>query len=113
MDAAVQEYVDAIDPAFRPLFDRLHAIVLEVQPDAVVRISYAMPAYEVGKRRLSVGVWKHGISIYGWRKDEDGGFVERHPDLKTSTGTIQIRPSDADEIRDDELRALVEGVLGR
>ena len=112
MDAAVQEYVDAIDPAFRPLFDRLHALVLEVRPDAVVRISYAIPAYEVGKRRLSVGAWKHGISIYGWRKDDDGGFVERHPELKTSTGTIQIKPSDAEEISDDELRALVEGVLG-
>jgi hypothetical protein len=33
MDDAVHAYIDAIDPEQRPLFDRLHRLVLEVRPD--------------------------------------------------------------------------------
>ena len=32
----------------------------------VTLLSYHIPTYEVGRRRLYVGVWKHGVSIYGW-----------------------------------------------
>jgi hypothetical protein len=34
MDDAVRDYIDAIAPEQRPLFDRLHRLVLEVHPDA-------------------------------------------------------------------------------
>ncbi len=79
MDADVQAYVDAIAPEHRALFERLHRIVLSTHPDAVVGLSYRMPAYRVGRRRLSVGVWQHGVSVYGWRGDNDGGFVGSPP----------------------------------
>jgi uncharacterized protein YdhG (YjbR/CyaY superfamily) len=112
MDEAVQQYIEAIPAAHRPLFDRVHRIVLEVQPDALVTISYGIPTYKVGKARLYIGEWKHGVSIYGWQAGGDGGFVERHPELKKSKGTIQLRPESADAISDDELRALVRAALG-
>jgi uncharacterized protein YdhG (YjbR/CyaY superfamily) len=110
-DEAVQAYIDAIDPERRPLFDRLHALVLETHPDAEVALSYGMPAYRVGARRLNIGVWKHGVSIYGWRRDNDGGFVARHPELAASKGTIRLSPAAARTIGDDELRALLGGAL--
>ena len=31
-------------------------------------ISYKIPTYKVGKHRLYLAVWKHGVSIYGWGK---------------------------------------------
>ena len=34
MDDAVRDYIDAIAPEHRPLFDRLHRLILEAQPDA-------------------------------------------------------------------------------
>jgi uncharacterized protein YdhG (YjbR/CyaY superfamily) len=108
---AVQDYIDAIDPAHRPLFDRLHALVLETHPEAEVALSYGMPAYRVGTRRLNIGVWKHGVSIYGWRRDNDGGFVARHPELAASKGTIRVSVAAAKSIGDDELRALLGGAL--
>ena len=74
-------------------------------------LSYGMPAYRVGRRRLNIGVWKHGVSVYGYRADRDGGFVARHPTLSSGKGTIRIRPRDAEEISDDELRALLGGAL--
>jgi uncharacterized protein YdhG (YjbR/CyaY superfamily) len=111
MDDAVQAYVDAIPAEHRALFDRIHRLILDVRPDSAVVLSYKMPTYKVGDRRLFVGAWKHGLSIYGWKAGHDGGFLARHPELKTSKGTVQLRPEDADEISDDELRALVRSAL--
>ena len=110
MDDAVRDYVNAIAPEHRPLFDRLHRLILEVHPDAAVVLSYQIPTYKVGRRRLYVGVWKHGVSIYGWEQGRDAGFTARHPELKTSKGTIQLRPAAAG-ISDDELRDLVRAAL--
>jgi uncharacterized protein YdhG (YjbR/CyaY superfamily) len=107
-----QEYIDAISPEQRPLFDRMDRLIREVYPDVDVVLSYQMPTYKVGKRRLYVGVWKHGISLYGWGVGEDAGFVDRHPELSSGKGTLRITPAAAEDIADDELSALVEGSLG-
>jgi uncharacterized protein YdhG (YjbR/CyaY superfamily) len=111
MDEGVREYVSAIDPHYRPLFDRLQGLVLETHPDAEVVLSYKIPTYKVGRRRLFLGVWKHGVSIYGWDQGRDAGFIARHPGLKTGRGTIQLRPTDAATINDDEFRDLVRAAL--
>ncbi|HEX4016209.1 MAG TPA: hypothetical protein VHX15_05675 [Frankiaceae bacterium] len=52
VDEAVQHYIEQIPAEHRPLFDRIHALILEVRPDASVVISYQMPTYKIGKRRL-------------------------------------------------------------
>jgi uncharacterized protein YdhG (YjbR/CyaY superfamily) len=111
MDDAVRDYIDAIAPEHRPLFDRLHRLILEVHPDAAVVLSYQMPTYKVGRQRLFLGVWKHGVSVYGWGQGQDGGFTERHPELKTGKGTIRLRSGDAAAIDDDELRELIRAAL--
>ena len=112
MDNAVREYIDAIAPEHRPLFDRLHRLILEAHPDAAVVISYKIPTYKVARRRLFLGAWKHGVSIYGWDQGRDAGFTARHPRLKTGRGTLQLRPDDAAGISDDEFRDLVRAAFG-
>ncbi len=111
MADAVRNYIEAIVPEHRPLFDRLHRLILEAHPDAAVVLSYQMPMYRVGRRRLFLGVWKHGVSIYGWDSERGAGFVARHPGLKTSKGTIQLRPEDAAGIPDEEFRDLMRAAL--
>ena len=63
-------------------------------------------------RRINVGAWKHGISIYGWKTSGDGGLTDRPPQLRTGAGTIRLRTDHADAITDDELRALAHQALG-
>lgn len=111
MDARIYEYIAAVPPEHRALFERLHDMVVATHPEAQEDFAYAMPTYRVGKRRLNIGVWRHGVSIYGWRRDNDGGFAARHPDLLSSKSTIRVRPADADGISDDEFRALLGGAL--
>src|SRR5260370_21623556 len=71
-----------------------------------------MPTYQIGIRRLHLGVRKHGVSLYGWKGQGVGGFTARHPDLQTSTGTIRIRSNAAAAIPDDDFRDLARAVLG-
>jgi uncharacterized protein YdhG (YjbR/CyaY superfamily) len=111
MDDSVRDYIEGIDPEYRPLFDRLHRLILEVHPDATVVLSYKMPTYRVGRRRLHVGAWRHGVSLYGWGQDRAADFTARHPQLQTGKGTIQVRPGDAADISDDELRDLIRVAL--
>ena len=110
MDDAVQGYLDGIDPAFRPLFDQIHELVMTAHPEATVVLSYQMPTYQVGQRRLYVGAWQHGISLYGWQ-GRDGGFAERHPGLLSGKSTLRLRPRDADALADGELAALIRAAL--
>jgi len=107
----VADYIAAIPPEHRALFDRFVGLIATVAPDATARISYGIPTYEVGKQRLYVGVWKHGLSVYGWGDGKDGGFVGRHPELKKSKGTIQLSPEAAEKIPDAELLTLVRAAL--
>ena len=111
MDEDVRGYLDRIPPLHRPLFDRLHRLILEAHPEAAVVISYTMPTYRLGDRRLHVGAWKHGASLYGWKQGGDAGFVSRHPALISGKRTIRLRPEDAASISDDEFRALVWAAL--
>ena len=110
-DDAVRAYVDGIDAEHRPLFDRVHGLVLATAPDATVSLSYGIPTYRVGRRRLYVGAWAHGISLYGWRAGGDGGFVDRHPELVAGKGTIRLTSSAAKGLDDTELTGLVRATL--
>ena len=71
VDEAVQDYIERIAAENRPLFDRLNALILGAYPDAAVGLSYGMPSYRVGGRRLYVGAWKHGLSVYGWAQGRE------------------------------------------
>jgi uncharacterized protein YdhG (YjbR/CyaY superfamily) len=112
MDEDVQGYVDQIATEHRALFGRMNGLILGAYPDAVVKLSYKIPSYWRGRRKLYVGVWKHGLSVYGWPQGTEAGFIGRHPELKTSKGTIQLRPRDAAGISDGELLELVHAALG-
>jgi uncharacterized protein YdhG (YjbR/CyaY superfamily) len=111
MKSDVQKYIAAIGPEYRPLFDRLQKLVLKVHPEAEVSFSYKMPKYAVGKRRIFLAVWQHGVSIYGVGPGADSGFIARHRDLIASRGTIRLRPKDAAAIPDDEFREMFRAAL--
>ena len=110
-DDGVNRYVATVDPANRPTFDRIDALIRRTAPEAEVVISYAIPTYRLGRRRLYLAAWKHGVSLYGWGSGQDGGFVERHPETSSGQGTIKLTPKAAEDVDDDEIRALIRGAL--
>ena len=111
LDPQVRSYLDAVPAAHRALFDRVQALVLRAHPEAGCVLAYRMPTFVVGQRRLHVGVWKHGLSLYGWQAGRDGGFAARHPELDSGKGTLQLPLSTAGELSDDELLGVLRGAL--
>jgi len=110
MDEAVRRYRDEMDSEYRPVFDRLHRLVVATCPDAEVVLSYGMPTYRIGRRRLNIGVWKHGLSLYV-SPNRDGGFSACHPELAAGKATIKLRPADAACIPDVEFQDLIRAAL--
>ncbi|MGH9129166.1 MAG: DUF1801 domain-containing protein [Acidimicrobiales bacterium] len=111
MDQEVLKYIEAIPPEHRHLFDRVHRMILEACPEVEVVLSYKMPTYQMGDRRLHLAAWNHGVSIYGWKPQGDGGFTLRHPECWTSTGTIRLRTDHEATIADEEIRELARATL--
>ncbi len=111
MERGVAAYIEAIPPQHRKLFDRIHRLILDATPEVALVLSYKMPTYKLGNHRLHLAVWQHGVSIYGWKGHGDGGFTSRHPELQTSTGTIQLKSEDAERISDNEIRELARAAL--
>ncbi|MDQ3107085.1 MAG: DUF1801 domain-containing protein [Actinomycetota bacterium] len=112
MDAAVSDYIAAIPSTHRPLFDRLNELILHAFPQVELELSYKMPTYRVDPYRLYVGVWKHGLSLYGWDEGRDDGFTARHPELSSGRGTLRLTLKAAKGIDDGELSGLVRAALG-
>lgn len=108
---AARDFLAAIDADRRQLFDRVHRLVLEACPEADLVLSYKMPTFVVGRFSLHVGVWKHGLSFYGWEPGRDAGFCARHPELVGDRGTLKLPPDVAAGIPDDELRSFLAASL--
>jgi hypothetical protein len=85
MDEAVRRYRDGMDAEDRVVFDRLHRLAVTACPCVEVVLSYGMPTYRLGRRRLNIGAWKHGLSLYV-SPSRDGGFSARHPELAAGHG---------------------------
>lgn len=91
MDPAVQSYFDAIPETHRHLFDRLHSMIIELYPEPAMSISYGIPTYTVGRRRVYLGLWKGGVSLYAVPVEE---FKKKHPSIKTGKGSLNFRLTD-------------------
>jgi uncharacterized protein YdhG (YjbR/CyaY superfamily) len=109
MDRSVQGYIDAIPPDHRPLFERLQILILDVCPDAEIVISYQVPTYKAPGGRVSLGVWKDGVSLYTTDPRHIEAFKQRHPSVKTGKASLNFRLSD--ELPENDVREAVARAL--
>jgi uncharacterized protein YdhG (YjbR/CyaY superfamily) len=106
LSAEVQDYIDALDPNHRRLFDHLHRLVLEELPEANVVISYQIPLYKVGSRHVGLNARRPGgVTLTTTSPDHIATFRSRHPRFKTNKASIQFRFGD--ELPDDDIRGVI------
>ena len=108
LDQAVQTFIDTIPEAKRPLFDRLQTLILELYPDAEIAISYQIPAYKVGRRRVWLGLWKDGVSLHAIDVET---FRQRHPSIKTGKGSLNFKVTD--DLPEADIREVIQQAIRR
>jgi uncharacterized protein YdhG (YjbR/CyaY superfamily) len=65
LDPRVDAYLAALSPEQREPLEALRRRVMELAPEAIDTIAYAMPAFKLGNRfLLSYAAWKRHCSIY-------------------------------------------------
>ena len=108
MDPAVQSYIDAIPEEHKPLFNHLQSLILALDPGAEIGISYKIPTYKVGRRRVFLGLWKGGVSLHAVPVDQ---FKQRHPSIKTGKGSLNFRLTD--ELPEAHIREVIKRAMDR
>ena len=94
MDKGVQGYFDAVPEDRKPLLGRLHALIMDLYPDAEVRMWYRMPTYRARSGWVALANQKHYVSLYTNGAHHIAGFKARYPSIKTGTGCINLKVTD-------------------
>ena len=91
MNKEVQRYVDAVPDERRPLFDKLHELIIDLYPSAEVVMSYQIPTYRAKSGWVALGYWKDGVSLYTNGAHHIAEFKAKYPAIKTGKGSITLR----------------------
>ncbi|MGH9941036.1 MAG: iron chaperone [Pyrinomonadaceae bacterium] len=94
MNEEVRRYLDAVPEERKPLFDQLHALIMELYPNAEVVLSYQVPTYRAKSGWVALGVWKEGVSLYTNGLHHIAEFKAKYPAIKTGKGSINFKASD-------------------
>ena len=62
---SAEEYIAAQPPEARPRLQELRAIIRAAVPDVVEVISYGMPTYKLGGKRVHFGAARQHCALYG------------------------------------------------
>jgi uncharacterized protein YdhG (YjbR/CyaY superfamily) len=85
----IDKYIAEQAGEVRPLLQEVYETVRNVAPDAVEKISYAMPTFWQGKNIIHFAAFANHIGIYPGPVAIEA-FAERLVDYKTSKGAIQF-----------------------
>ena len=83
----VDDYIGAQPALAQPRLRELRAIIRAAAPQATEVISYGMPTYELGGRRVHFGAARRHCALYGSAIDL---FTNELRDFKTLNGTVQF-----------------------
>lgn len=95
MDAAARAYFDAVPAGRRDKMQALHALAVDLYPDATIDMRYKMPTYTVGAGWVAIANQKNYVSLYTCSAEHLAEFKSLYPDIKTGKGCINFRDRDA------------------
>lgn len=89
----VMSYINKQEPEIKKRLETLRSLILEIFPDAIENISYAMPSYRTvpGKRPfVYMGVAKNHIGIYALHGTLSDALQKQLQPLVGGRGTLQL-----------------------
>ena len=95
MTKDVQRYLDAVPEERKPLFNKLHRLIMDLYPGADVVMSYKIPTYKAKSGWVALANQKHCVSLYTCGAHHIAEFKAKYPAIKTGTGCINLKVADA------------------
>jgi uncharacterized protein YdhG (YjbR/CyaY superfamily) len=86
----VEEYVAGFPEDIQAIVAKIREVIRETAPEAVEKISYNMPAYDLNGGLLSFSVWKHHIGFYPRSADMDAA-IKGLSIYKGTKGSVHFR----------------------
>jgi uncharacterized protein YdhG (YjbR/CyaY superfamily) len=105
----VQDYIDSIPEERKPLFNKLKALILELYPDAEVKMWYKMPTFKAKSGWVALANQKYYVSLYTNSADHIRSFKSKYP--KTKTGTACINFKLRDPVPEDAVKEVIKHAM--
>lgn len=86
---SVDEYVVSFPEDVQEIIRDIRDVVLRVMPGAEELISYDMPTFVLGKKRVYFAAWKKHIALYAV-PSFDGEFEEQVAPYRAAKDTVQF-----------------------
>ena len=109
MNQIAIDYLLRGSEAQQDLFERLHNLIMALYPQAENDISYGLLKFYIGKKRVWLGYWKQGVSLYTGFPELITEFKSKHPELKTGKGCVNFRFTDKIPLSD--VKKLIRAVM--
>ncbi len=106
----VNAYFKSIPDHRRDRFLSIHNLILTINPDVSVDMSYKMPTYRTVNGWMALANQKNYISLYTCAASHLESYKQKHPEQKTGKGCINFR--DGDEIHHDDLESVITHAIG-
>jgi uncharacterized protein YdhG (YjbR/CyaY superfamily) len=94
MNEEVQRYFDAVPEERKPLFNKLHAVIMGAYPNAEVVIWYGMPTYKAMSGWVALANKKHYVTLYTNSAHHIAEFKAEYPAIKTGKACINFKVTD-------------------
>ena len=99
MNADVQHDLDAVPVDRKARVEQLHAIILDLFPEAKIDMTYRMPTYKALSGGVAIAPQKHYVSLYTCGAHQLVEFKRKHKNIKTGQGCINFKTTDVVPVR--------------
>jgi uncharacterized protein YdhG (YjbR/CyaY superfamily) len=86
---SIDEYIRRFPPDVQKILETLRDVIKEAVPDAIEKISYQMPAFELHGILVYFAAWENHIGFYP-TSDGISAFKEELSGYKITKGTVQF-----------------------
>lgn len=109
IDPEVERYFDAVPEERIALVRKLHALIVDMYPDARVDMSYRMPTYRAKAGWVAIANQKSYVSLYTCGAHHIAAFKKRYPGIRTGKGCINLKVTD--RVSSAELRKVIRHAI--
>lgn len=100
MNSDVERFFESVPEASKLYFNQMHELVMQLYPEATIKVSYGIPIYKARTGWVGLGYWKDGVSIYTNGPEHLAEFRAKHPKVKGGKGSLNFKNTEALPLED-------------